>query len=136
VTDAPLFRRALSLVYESLLLAAVLMVAAVPFVPLARGVDPIGARIAFQLYLLGISGIYFGGQWSRGGQTLPMKTWRLRLVTLDGGPLTRAHAARRLAFALAGIAACGAGYLWALADPDRRFLHDRLAGTRIVTADR
>jgi uncharacterized RDD family membrane protein YckC len=39
---------------------------------------------------------------------------------------------KRLVFAIAGSAALGAGFLWVLADPDRRFLHDRLAGTKII----
>ena len=64
-----------------------------------------------------------------------MKTWRLQLVTRDGAPLTRAHALQRLVFAIAGAAALGAGFLWALADRDRRFLHDRLAGTKSMKAE-
>jgi uncharacterized RDD family membrane protein YckC len=132
VRDAPLHRRLLSLVYESLLLAALLMAGALPFVLAAQAADAVAARALFQLYLLALAGAYFAWQWLRGGQTLPMKTWRLRLVTREGAPLTRAHALKRLVFAVAGTAAMGAGFLWALIDRDRRFLHDRLAGTKIV----
>jgi len=131
-SDAPLLRRLLSLVYESLLLAALLMAGALPFVLAAQAADAVAARALFQLYLLALAGVYFSWQWLRGGQTLPMKTWRLRLVTREGAPLTRAHALKRLLFAIAGTAAMGAGFLWALIDRDRRFLHDRLAGTKIV----
>jgi uncharacterized RDD family membrane protein YckC len=130
--DAPLHRRLLALIYESLLLAAVLMAGALPFSVFAQAADRVAARPLFQLYLLALAAIYFVWQWLRGGQTLPMKTWRLQLVTRDGAPLTRAHALQRLVFAIAGAAALGAGFLWALADRDRRFLHDRLAGTLII----
>jgi len=130
--DAPVHRRVLSLIYESLLLTALLMAGALPFVLLAQHADRAAARPLFQLYLLALAGVYFVWQWLHGGQTLPMKTWRLKLVTRDGAPLTRAHAVKRLAFAIAGTAALGAGFLWALLDRDRRFLHDRLAGTKIV----
>lgn len=130
--DAPLVRRLMSLGYEAVLLAALLVTAALPFVLAARNADPIAARAVFQCFLVAVSGLYFGWQWLHGGQTLPMKTWRLRLVTAAGRPLTRAHALKRLLFALAGTAACGAGFVWALVDPDHRFLHDRLAGTKIV----
>ena len=122
----------MSLLYESLLLAALFMIGALPFVLLAQDAERIAVRPLFQLYLLGLAGLYFGWQWMRGGQTLPMKTWRLKLVTREGGPLTFAHASRRMLFATAGTLALGAGFFWAFVDPDRQFLHDRLAGTKIV----
>ena len=130
--DAPVWRRLLSLVYESLLLAAVMMGGALPFALAAQTADALVSRPLFQLYLLALAGSYFAWQWLHGGQTLPMKTWRLKLVTREGAPLSRGHALRRLVLAMAGTAALGAGFLWALADRDRRFLHDRLAGTKIV----
>ena len=111
------------------------MAGALPFSIVAQSADRLAARPLFQLYLLGLAGAYFAWQWVRGGQTLPMKTWRLKLVTREGSPLTRAHALARLVFAIAGTAAFGAGFLWALADRDGRFLHDRLAGTKIVKAE-
>jgi uncharacterized RDD family membrane protein YckC len=129
---ASLPRRVLSLLYEILLLVAVLMIGALPFVLMVEDVDRIAARPLFQLYLVVLAGQYFGWQWLHGGQTLPMKTWRLKLVTRGGGPLTRAHALRRILFGLAGTLALGAAFFWAFIDPDRQFLHDRLAGTRIV----
>lgn len=56
----------------------------------------------------------------------------LYLIALDGGPVTRVHALRRFGYAILGIAAFGSGILWALFDRDKQFLHDRLAGTRLV----
>ena len=132
---APLLRRLLSLAYETLLLAAVFMIGALPFLLLAQEADRTAARPWFQAYLLALAVIYFSWQWAHGGQTLPMKTWRLRLVTRDGGPLNAARAFRRALFALAGTLALGAGFLWALVDPDGQFLHDRLAGTKIIKAE-
>jgi uncharacterized RDD family membrane protein YckC len=89
-------------------------------------------RILFQVYLVAVTGAYFVWQWTHGGQTLPMKTWRMRLLTAAGAPVsTRLGCVRYLA-ALAGLLAVGTGFLWALVDRDRQFLHDRAAGTRIV----
>ena len=130
--DASLARRALALAYEVLLLAALLLAAALPFVILTQSVDAIAARPLFQLYLIAVAAAYFVWQWHRGGQTLPMKTWRLRVVTRAGTPLGLGDALRRFVFALAGCAAAGVGFLWALVDREGRFLHDRLAGTRII----
>ncbi len=129
---ASLARRLLSLSYEVPVFCAVLALAALPFIALTRGIEPVLSRPLFQLYLLLIAGLYFVAQWSRGGQTLPMKTWRLRLVRRNGGAPTPRQATRRYCLALAGTLAFGAGFLWALVDRDRQFLHDRLAGTRIV----
>lgn len=107
--------RLLSLLYETLLLLAVLMVGALPFVALAPDAGRIAARPLFQLFLFALAGTYFIWQWLRGGQTLPMKTWRLRLATREGGALTLRHGVQRYLFALAGSLLFGAGFLWALA---------------------
>jgi uncharacterized RDD family membrane protein YckC len=131
-TSPGLARRALSMVYEILLLVAVLITGALPFMLLTREADPSLARLLLQLYLLALCGVYFIWQWLHGGQTLPMKTWRIRLVTRDSAPLTLRRAVCRYLLALAGLALLGAGFLWAFIDRDRQFLHDRLAGTRIV----
>jgi uncharacterized RDD family membrane protein YckC len=132
VNYAPLTRRVLSLIYEALLLAAALMLGALPFVLAVQETERIAARPLFQLYLIALAALYFGWQWLHGGQTLPMKTWRLKLVRREGGPLTPAQALLRYLVALAGTAALGAGWLWALVDPERQFLHDRITGTRII----
>lgn len=131
-SPAPLLRRFASLFYEALLLFAVLWVAALPLSLLEEALKVPHARAAYQLYLVLVAGAYFTWQWGRGGQTLPMKTWRLKLVRRDGGALTLRDAALRFAAALVSLAALGLGFLWALFDSERLFLHDRIARTRIV----
>jgi uncharacterized RDD family membrane protein YckC len=130
--SAGLARRAAALAYEAALLFAVLLAAAAPFVAITRGTEAWVARPLFQLYLVAVAGVYFVWQWRRGGQTLPLKTWRMRIVTRAGAPLGLHHALCRFVFAAAGCALAGAGFLWALVDRDGLYLHDRLAGTRII----
>jgi uncharacterized RDD family membrane protein YckC len=130
--SATLARRALALIYEALLLTAVVFIGSLPFVMFMNVTDHGIARLLFQLYLVALTGLYFGWQWRRGGQTLPMKTWRMRVVTRAGAPLAWGHALKRFAFALPGTLLFGAGFLWALVDREGLFLHDRLAGTRII----
>jgi uncharacterized RDD family membrane protein YckC len=130
---AGLGRRLLSLAYEAILVAAVVLVGSFPFVVMAQGAGPL-ARPLVQVYLVALTGAYFTWQWRRGGRTLPMKTWRLQLVTREGGELAWGHAVKRYFCALAGTLALGAGFLWALLDREKLFLHDRLAGTRIIYA--
>lgn len=83
------------------------------------------------LHVLVLLMVYFVWCWLNGGQTLPMKTWKLRLVNADGSPLRPLQAVLRYLAAWPSILLLGAGIMWALVDKDRQFLHDRIAGTRI-----
>jgi uncharacterized RDD family membrane protein YckC len=130
---APVFwRRLLSMIYESLILIAVLFIASFIFHLVFQDTSSILFRPAFQLYLLLIAGIYFTWFWTHGGQTLPMQTWKLRVISSDGQRLCLKQALARYLFAVIGILFLGCGIFWALIDRDGLFLHDRLAGTRIV----
>lgn len=121
--------------YELLLLMAILFISGWAFLAVARALDPALSRPLLQLCLLGVTITYFAYCWTHGGQTLPMKTWRIRLVTRDGGAITLPTAIRRYLFALAGVGLCGLGLAWVIFDRDRQFLHDRLAGTKIVRCE-
>jgi uncharacterized RDD family membrane protein YckC len=126
--------RLLSLGYEGVLLFGVLFIATYLFLGLARDAQSGLPRLVFQVYVLAVCGAYFVFCWARSGQTLPMKTWRIRLVTEQGKPLSISQALRRYLLAVPGVLS-GIGVLWAFIDRDRQFLHDRLAGTRIVRVE-
>lgn len=129
---ATIKRRLISLVYEALILAAILMAGSLPIVMLSRNWDPTLARAALQVFLIVLCGCFYVWQWSGSGQTLPMKTWKLQLVTADGLPVTRVQALVRFAGTLLSVTTLGLGFLWAILDRDQQFLHDRLAGTKLV----
>ena len=128
-----ILRRLLSMAYDSLLLfAALAVLVLLPHVLLGafahRLVSPvIGWAHCFLVML-----IYFLWFWSNGRQTLAMKTWRIRLVTREGVPVRPARVLLRYLLCWPSIVLGGAGILWALFDRDRQFLHDRLAGTRLI----
>ena len=128
-------RRLVSILYESLLVFAVVFFAGLLFYGAASGRLSGLIRSLFQIYLIVILGLYFVWCWHRGGQTLPMKTWKLRLASADGGPVSVLRAALRYLLACLSFALAGTGLVWAVFDRDRQFLHDRLAGTRIVRSD-
>ncbi len=120
------------MVYESLLLCGVTFFAGLLFLGVNAGA-PVGwLRHAFQFYLFLVIGLYFVGSWRRGGQTLAMKTWKLRLVGADGARISWRQAVLRYVCAWPCLALGGIGILYAPFDRERQFLHDRLAGTRIV----
>lgn len=121
-------RRLASALYDGLLMLAVLFVASYVFLLVVGDATQPPTRFFYQLYLLGACAVYFVGFWRRGGQTLAMKTWRFKLVTLSGQPLDLRRAVFRLLLAPLGLLL----FWWAWLDPQRSFLHDRLAGTRLV----
>lgn len=121
------------MLYESLLLLGVLSVAFVlPFLLIGmiwKAAVP-GPLLWLHVFIVLLA--YFGWLWKRSGQTLAMQTWKIRLVSADGRPLTTRQVFLRYSLAWPSLLAGGVGILWALADPDRQFLHDRLAGTRLI----
>ena len=136
VATAHLGRRFGAICYEMLLLAAILFAAGWVFLAIERLLPAALARPLFQLYLLAVCAVYFIYCWTHSGQTLPMKTWRIRLVTREGKAVSIGRAGLRYVVALAGIVLAGGGFWWALIDRDGQFLHDRLAGTRIISEER
>jgi uncharacterized RDD family membrane protein YckC len=132
LTPASFLIRVAAMVYELLLVTAVVFVASFLIIPVVGDLHAPWQRHLFQVYILGVLFAYFSAFWLRSGQTLAMKTWRIRLVNPDGAPLTLKQAALRFVLALLGLLLAGAGFWWALFDRDRQFFHDRIVGTRLV----
>ncbi len=154
-----LTRRMASLVYEGLLLFGIgLIPGAIGalFVALTGQQHPLQGELSLQIITVLIYAIYFGWFWSARGQTLPMKTWHIRVVTAQGRPLSQVRALARFGAscawvapavliahlngwsARATLAAVGVGViayaLLALLHPQRQFWHDALCGTRLIDA--
>ena len=146
--------------YEALLILALLLIAAFPLAGLKGATLQGVPHLLSQIYFLCVAATYFTWFWRRGGQTLAMKTWQFRVTGTCGQPLTLARAVARFgcAFLFFGPAVVGlllllfpnrispvmamwaflpmvATILWARFDPDHQFLHDRMAGTRLVSID-
>lgn len=127
-------RLLVSLFYEALLLVALLFAATFVFVLLFGEATQAPNRYFLQVYLWMVGGSYFVWSWSR-GRTLAMQAWKLRLVDMNGAPLSPAVAMRRYLLATIGLLAFGIGFLWVLLNREHRYLHDRLLGTRLVMVD-
>ena len=125
-------RRLASGVYDLLLLCALVLIATFPYLAVFGDSTSGWRRHVLQFWVLGVTGAYFAWFWTHGGQTLPMKTWRLKIVRGDGSPVSLPRALHRYLLAALGFFALGLGFLYALVDRDRQFLHDRLAGTAII----
>jgi uncharacterized RDD family membrane protein YckC len=132
---ASLPRRLASLFYDALLLAGVLFLAGFLVAGLVPAAPTGLPRLLYQGYLFMVCGVYFTWYWRHGGQTLAMKTWRIRVTRIDGTPLGLNQAWLRFFLAGVGLACLGLGFLWAAIDPRRQYLHDRLARTRLIRTD-
>lgn len=151
-------RRMAAWLYEGFLLFAIALVASLVFsvaVDMRSGMD--ARRWLLQGFLAAVFAIYFVHLWTR-GQTLAMKTWRIRIVDRYGRPLTQGRALLRCVYCSVWFAAPLAAYtsgrftlpelgviaagwvaVWALLSrfhPQRQFWHDAWAGTRLVDAPR
>lgn len=142
------------MLYEAILVFAVLFAAVWIFSTLLEQRHALYLRGALQDWLFLVLGIYFVWFWTHGGQTLAMKTWKIRVTGINGAPVKLWRAIARYLFAwlliLPGLAlawllgAQGGMLIWiplanvaiwmmaAYLDPERQFLHDRLAGTRLI----
>ncbi|WP_265944380.1 RDD family protein [Dechloromonas sp. A34] len=127
-------RRLASMLYEGLVVFSILLIGFWLPQALLSGVGLGFSARGLWLHVLVLLMLYFLWFWLNGGQTLPMKTWKLKLANPDGSRPRPAQALLRYLAAWPSILLFGIGILWALVDKDKQFLHDRIAGTRIVSS--
>ena len=150
-------RRMASFVYEGLLLFGIgLIPGAIGalFEALTGHQHPLQSDTALRLITFAIYAVYFTWFWSARGQTLPMQTWHIRVVTAKGRALSQARALARFIASCAwfapatllaalnhwtrwqGLTAIAIGViayaLLALLHPQSQFWHDALCGTRLI----
>lgn len=124
-----LTRRLAAILYDALLVFALLMLAALVIVVLLR--DAVHTNnLFFQLYLLVVTWTYFAVCW-RGGQTLGMKAWRIHIVG-QSRPISWTETGIRFLVSLVSWAAFGLGFIWSLFHPQRATWHDLASRTRLV----
>src|SRR5258708_28158973 len=91
-TSAGFGRRFAALLYDSVLLAALLVIftSGAVFLNHRAAVEPATAGAWAYLYRAGLISViagYYLLNWTRSGQTLGMRAWHLRVVTPSGQPL-------------------------------------------------
>ena len=133
----PLWRRFAAMTYDCLLLFAVSMAYGGFYIAINKVIFQSAADNAtgllFQIgWLLTFVG-FFCYFWRRGGQTLGMRAWRLKLVRQDGLKIiTYRQCILRCFFATLSLLILGIGYWWSLVDIDDQTLHDRLTKTQVL----
>ncbi len=142
------------MLYEAVLLFGVVFIAGYLFSTLTQQRSGLTHHNLLAAWIGLVVGLYFVWFWTHGGQTLPMKTWRLRVVAANGTPLSVPHALVRYVLAWLWflpplalhpllhltvphtlLVALAWSLLWAASGrvgASRQFLHDRLARTRLI----
>lgn len=131
--NSGLLRRLAAMLYDTLLVLALMFMATIPFIALRSG-EPVetGDNLLYKLVLVAVLFGFFVGFWSRSGRTLGMQSWGLQLETRDGRIPSAATASLRFLAAIVSLIPLGLGFLWQLIDKDKLTWHDRLSKTRLV----
>lgn len=127
---AGLGRRLGAMLYDTLVVIALWMV--LGFVAVALNAGEANETPLFHSVLLVATFAFFAFSWMRGGMTLGMQAWRLRIQTPEGGRITLTQALLRFFVGLASWIALGLGYWWILFDGEKRSWSDIASGSRVV----
>ncbi len=131
-TPASLARRLASIIYDLILLCAVLFAASIP-VTMGLGITyghPL--YIGYIVYIYAVIFLYFGWFWVHGGQTPAMKTWNIRLVGTNGTNVSWKQALYRFLSAVVSCLSLGVGFLWSIVRKDKASWHDLISKTRLI----
>ena len=123
--------RLLAILYDSILLSAVLFFATAVLTLVIDTAVIQQSRFFYPVYLLACCYLYFVWHWVQGGQTLGMKAWRVSIVTQAARPGWH-DATIRFFLALFSIPLLGAGLLWSLFDREHLTFYERYSNTRLV----
>lgn len=126
-----------ALIYDTILVCAILFISTALLMMILRRETPFDAHAWLYRGWLVLTGfLFFGYCWTHGGQTLGMKAWNIRLVSDDGNPVSWPQSSLRFATALISLSAFGLGYWWSLFDRQGRCWHDIAAKTLVVRANK
>ena len=129
VRSAPIWKRLLALIYDGLVVTALILISGLVASVIAQGEAP--AWLTQMLIVLSVGG-YFWWSWSRGGKTAGMRAWRLRVVGLEGEAITNDVAFKRLVWCVATLAPTGITLFTGWLSPIGQTVYDRLSNTRVV----
>jgi len=124
-------RRLIAILYDLLLLIALLFVATALLLPLNAGQAFTARQFFYPLYLLLVSFFFYAWFWTHGGQTLGLRAWKIRVLTLDMKPISWKQALLRFMLAILSWGFFGLGFLWILIDKNRLSWHDRFSKTAV-----
>jgi len=133
-TKSPsLFKYITVIIYDLFLLFGLLLFITVIISFLNNGNPPSADNIIYKLFLLTSIIFFYHYSWRKSGQTLGMKAWKVKLVTLNNKPITLGQSILRMTLGLANIVTIGLGYFWKYTNKSKLTLMDVLSKTKLIT---
>lgn len=142
-TPVSLFKRLITIIYDIFLLIALFFMIGIPVSIFTTFIFNSGNAIteehAFYLLnqviilltLFSTSVAFYVWFWTHGGQTLGMKTWRVRLISDNNQPITRKQAILRYFSAILSWGILAMGFVWIIFDSNKRSWHDIFSGSHL-----
>ena len=130
-----LFRRLMAIFYDIFLLTAILFLATalVNATNSGEAIDQEKNYIFFlDIYLGSIIFFYFGWFWTHGGQTLGMKTWKIKLIDKNSQFIGWKQVVIREMTAVISWLFLGLGFIWSIFDKNKRSWHDITSKTTLI----
>ena len=156
-----IFKRLLAAFYDSFLILATVFIATALTLPFTKGSVSASNNVYMSLYLLMVVYLFCGWFWTHGGQTLGMRVWKQRLITIDGRPVSWQQSFIRfitavpawflflvgiilwvksdIAQSLSSIPAwlfTLTGFIWVLINTRNNNWRDKLSGTKVIIAEK
>ena len=132
---AGFLKRVLALVYDSLLIGAIVLVLSLLLVFVNGGYPESGSVLSFiQLFILVFTGpIFYSYFWiANKGQTTGMQAWKIKLVSMDETELNIKQTMLRCLISTISFASFGLGYFWILYDKTNLSWSDILTKTKVI----
>ncbi|MCF6202045.1 MAG: RDD family protein [Methylococcaceae bacterium] len=129
------FRHIAIIIYDGLLLLALLFLATAIVLPFNNGEAFSASQYFFPIYILCVSFVYYGWFWTHGGQTLGMKTWKIRIRTHDNQAISWLLSLKRFSLAIISWGVVGLGFFWKIIDKKHYTFHDRFSKTALYFDD-
>lgn len=132
MTKPGFLRLCAAIFYDLLLLVAILFFATLLALPFNKG-QAFEGQLIYPIYLIAVSFLFYGWFWTHGGQTLGLKSWKIKLVSDKNQAITWQQAFIRFVTAILSWLCLGMGFFWAFFDKQHRTWHDLASKSGLFT---
>jgi uncharacterized RDD family membrane protein YckC len=131
-TYCSLPRRLLIMLYDTIIILGLLMLASAMALPFGNAEKHAFKDFWFTLWLFVVCFTYLGSCWRYGGMTIGMRAWRVRLISEDKASISWPMCVLRFLIGLLSVSVFGFGIMWVLVDQKNRAWHDLAAHTLLI----
>ena len=126
-----LFRRLASIFYDGVLVVAIVIITSLPFYSI-NVEESFLLKLTMQLYFYLIIQYFFVWFWVNSTATLGMKSWKIKIVDINGNNISYKKAIVRFNASILSISIFGLGFLISLFRKDKKCLHDIISRTQLI----